>query len=95
MSAARVRGDAGPCFDFLGGGRARAAAFFDRDSRDSLAARVVDTIPFAGRARGKDDVGAGAVLEREADDGALLIFEDAPASVENRDDGNREPGRGM
>ncbi len=55
-----------------------------------LPARVVDVIPFAGRARCKDDVGAGAVLQREADYGALLIFEDAAAGVENRDDGDRK-----
>ena len=59
---ARVRGDTGPCFDFLGGRRARAAAFVDCDSRDRLPARIVDAIPFAGGARGEDDVGAGAVL---------------------------------
>ena len=87
---ARVRGDAGPCFDFLGGGGARAAAFVDGDSCDRLAPRVVDAIPFAGRACREDDVGAGTVLQREADDGTLLVFEDAAAGVENRDDRNRE-----
>ena len=63
-------------------------AFFYGDSCDRLAARVVDAIPFAGGPGGKDDVGAGAVLEREANDGALLVFEDASAKVENGDDGD-------
>ena len=89
---AGVRGDAGPCFDFLGGRLAHAAAFFDRDSRDGLAARIVDAIPFASGAGGENDVGAGAVLEREANDSALLIFEDMSASVENRDDRDGEAG---
>ena len=89
--ASSVRGDTGPRFDFLGDRCARTAAFLDRDSRDRLPARVVDAIPFAGGSCGENDVGSGAILERETNHGALLIFEDASAGVENRDDGDGEP----
>jgi hypothetical protein len=46
-----------------------------------LPARIVDSIPLTGSARGEDNVRARAVLKSEAHRGALLIFENPALGV--------------
>ena len=88
---ARRRGDSHPRFDPLGEFAIGGAAFLDCDSRDCLPARIVDSVPFPGGADREDYVGAGAVLDREADESTLLVLEHAPGGVQDRDDWDREP----
>ncbi len=87
------RRDTHPGLDFAIAAR-RAAAFLDRDSRNQLAARIVEAIPFAGRPGGEDDVRAGAVLDREAHYLTLLVFEHPRLAIQHRDQRDGKPRAG-
>jgi hypothetical protein len=82
--------DSDPCLDRLAVGL-RAARFLDSYARNLLLAPDIDPVPFAGRPGSKQDIGAAAVLQGEAHQFALAIFDDLAATVEDRDQGDRKP----
>jgi hypothetical protein len=93
------RRDPRPVLDAVGVHRGQLAVglrdLFGADADHRLAGVVVDLVPLAGRAGGEDDVGAGALLDDVAHEGALVRLEQRALVVENREHGNRESRLGL